>query len=74
VNTLKVASPVLVPATFAGIVQQAEVELLPSVGNTSGLPQPITLNGVAEGLCVNFNGAALVSGQIHNYNIVWTEE
>ncbi len=74
INEIKTASPVLLPATFAGIVQQTEIELLPSIGNTSGLPQPVTLIGVAEGLCINFAGAALVSGQIHHYNIVWTEE
>ena len=74
INTLKVASPVLVPATFAGIVQQSEVEVLPSYGQHSGLPQPITLRSASEGLAINFNGAALVSGQIHTYNVVWTEE
>ena len=71
INIVRAASPVLVPATFAGIVFNAGVELLPIV---DGLVKPITLNGVAQTLALNFAGAALVAGQIHAYRIVWTEE
>ncbi len=75
VNTVKVASPVVTPATWAGInTTDNDKEMLPASAEPSLLAQPITLIGVAEGLAINFNGAALVSGQIHTYTIVWTEE
>ncbi len=69
--TKKVASPVVTPATFAGIVEDTDKEMLPMAG-----PQvkAVTLRGVAEGLAINFAGAALVSGQIHTFNVIWTEE
>ncbi len=73
VNIKRVASPVLVPATFAGIVQDAGYDMLDNMAN-SLLDKPVVLSGVAQGLCLNFNGAALVAGQIHTYQIVWTEE
>lgn len=75
-NTVKTASPVATPATFAGVVQQSEVEMLPAplFLNQGSLIQPVTLLSASEGLAINFNGAALVSGQIHTYTIVWTEE
>lgn len=73
VQTVKLASPVVTPATFAGIVQAAQFELIPQ-GPLGTIAKPITLTGIAEGLAINFNGAALVSGQIHHYNIAWTEE
>lgn len=69
--TKKVASPVVTPATFAGIVEDTDKEMLPVV---SMIAKPVTLRGVAEGLAINFAGAALVSGQIHTYNVIWTEE
>jgi hypothetical protein len=72
INTMRVASPVLIPATFAGIVQDAGYEMLPS-RNGVGV-QPITLRGIAEQLAINFAGAALVSGQVHAYTVVWSEE
>lgn len=74
INTLKLASPVLIPATFAGINIEAQFEMLPPGTEKSDLVQPVTLIGVAEGICINFAGAALVAGQIHHYTIVWTEE
>jgi hypothetical protein len=76
INTVKVASPAVTPASFAGIVEQAQFEMLPlsSVNAGAGMEQPLTLRGVAEGLVVNFNGTALVAGQVHHYTIVWTEE
>lgn len=73
VNIKRVASPVLLPATWAGIRTDGEAEMLP-FDPAHGLHKPIVLNGVGEGLAINFNGAALVSGQIHTYSVVWTEE
>ena len=72
-NIMRMATPVAVPASFAGIVEDAGKELLPWSGN-SLLDKPITLRGVAQGLFVHFGGAALVAGQTHAYRIVWTEE
>lgn len=71
--TKRVASPVAVPATFAGIVSDAGVQLLDFSSNTL-LDQPITLRGVAQCLALNFNGAALVAGQTHAYYLSWIEE
>lgn len=71
--TVRRASPVLVPGSFAGVTEDAGFDLLANEPN-SQLDQPITLRGVAEGLCLNFAGAALVAGQVHAYNITWTEE
>lgn len=73
INIVRVASPVLVPATFAGIVQKASFEMLPT--DAYGiLAKPVVLRGVGQGVAVNFADAALVAGQIHYYTIVWTEE
>jgi len=38
------------------------------------LATPIILRGVAQGLCLNFNGAALPAGLSVIANFVWTEE
>lgn len=73
VNVKRVASPVLVPGSFAGVKEDAGVEMLDNMAN-SHLDQPITLRGIAQCLCLNFNGAALVAGQIHTYQLVWIEE
>lgn len=73
VRTIRVASPVLVPATFAGVREIAGQDLLAFAFN-SNLSKPIVLRGIAQGLCLNFNGVALVGGQIHAYNLLWTEE
>ncbi len=72
INIKRVASPVLVPATFASIVQDVCFEMLPVDG--SGLARAVTLRGVAQGIAVNYNDAALVSGQVHVYTVLWTEE
>ena len=63
----------LKPATFASIVFDASYELLNGSGN-SRVDENIVLNGTAQGLCLNFAGAALVAGQTHIWSIVWTEE
>lgn len=69
--TKKVASTVPTPTTFAGIRDDSDVEMLPQV---NGQAKSIILRGVLEGVAVNFAAAALVAGQIHTYNVVWTEE
>lgn len=75
VNTVKVGTPVITPATWAGInTTDNDKEMLPASSEPSLLAQPITLIGVTEGLAINFGAAALVAGQIHTYTIVWTEE
>ena len=71
--TARVASPVLIPATFAGIVQDAGYDLL-GFGANSKLDQPVTLRGTAQQLCLNFSGVALVAGQTHAWQIEWIEE
>ena len=75
INQIRVASPAAIPATWAGIVQVSDVELIPleNVGG-SGLQMNVTLRGVGECLAINFNSVALVAGQTHTYRIVWTEE
>lgn len=70
---VRVASPAAVPASFAGVVQNAGVDLL-ALGGDAQLSKPIVLNGTSQGLCLSFGGAALVAGQTHTYQVVWTEE
>lgn len=74
INTIKVASPAVTPATWAGITSEAQWELIPLADAGLGLLKPITLIGTGQGLAINFNDVALVAGQVHHYNIVWTEE
>jgi len=69
----RVSSPIAVPASFAGNAFVAHVDLIAQLGSRP-LDRAITLRGTTQGLCLNFNGAALVAGQTHYYNIVWTEE
>jgi hypothetical protein len=73
IATYRVASPAAVPASFAGVNTNAGFELIPAHMNPA-LGQSIVLRGTAQILVVNFNGAALVAGQTHAYNIIWTEE
>lgn len=73
IATARVASPVAIPGSFAGVKEDAGIDLL-VFGQNSLLDQPVVLRGAAQGLCLNFNGAALVAGQTHAYNIVWIEE
>lgn len=72
-NIMRVASPVAVPGSFAGIVEDAGKEMVPWILN-SLLDKPITLRSTQEGVVVHFARAALVAGQTHAYHIVWTEE
>ena len=72
INVVRVASPAPVPASFASVVDNVSFEMLPYDG--SGLVQPVTLRGIAQGIGINFNDAALVAGQTHVYCIIWVEE
>lgn len=72
--TKRVGSPVAVPGSFAGVMNDAGVDLLNYNNKGRPLNQHVTLRGVAETLALNFNGAALVAGQTHAYTITWTEE
>lgn len=72
-SNIRVASPAAIPASFAGIQQDAGVEMLDWM-DKSLLDQPITIRGVAQCVAINFAGAALVAGQTHSYRIVWVEE
>lgn len=71
--TKRLASPVLVPGSFAGVAEDAGFDLL-EVHNRFSFRQGIVLRGVAQTLALNFNGAALVAGQVHAYDITWTED
>lgn len=73
INIVRVASPAAIPASFAGVKEDAGIEMFGWMNN-SLLDQPITLKGVSQCLAINFNGAALVAGQTHAYTIVWIEE
>jgi hypothetical protein len=69
------ASPVLVPGNFAGVVREAGFDMLQwGFSNIADQCKPITLHGGGEGLCLNGNSAALLAGQTHSWSIVWTEE
>jgi len=75
VRALTFATPVVRPATPAGIVEMSCVDMI--TGSQSGITgpsRPVTLRGVAQYLAVDFNDVALVAGQIHQYTITWTEE
>lgn len=72
-STRRVASPVAIPATFAGVKEDAGIDMLGLFVN-SNLSKMITLRGISQGLCLNFNGVALVAGQTHAYTVVWMEE
>jgi hypothetical protein len=42
--------------------------------SSSGLTQPVTLHGTGEGVCINFNGAALPLGFTTIVAAEWTEQ
>lgn len=73
-NIIKVGSPAVTPASWAGITDAAQWEMIAIVEAGLGLHDVPVLNGVAQGLAINFAAAALVAGQVHHYNIVWIEE
>jgi len=72
INTKRVGSPAAVPGAFLQGVD-ASVDMI-DFNKANSLEKPVVLNGVAQGLALNFNSAALVAGQTHAYTIVWTEE
>lgn len=71
INIVRVASTILIPSNFAGVSRLPGVELLPWYMN-SFTDKPVTLRG-QQTLAINYNGAAVVAGQVHQYRIVWTE-
>jgi len=77
IATRRVASPIVVPTSFAGVREDAGFDFFGDASIAAGLmglPEPATLRGVSQYLAVDFNDVALVAGQIHAYTIVWTEE
>lgn len=76
-RAVTVATPVLRPATPAGIIELSGVDMI-SGGQTDGMlggmVQPITLRGTAQYLAIDHNDVALIAGQIHQYTVIWTEE
>ncbi len=73
INIVRAASPVAIPASFAGVREIAGQDMLNFTPN-SQIDRLVTLRGTAQGLCLNFNGVALVAGQTHAYTVIWTEE
>lgn len=71
-HTMRVASPLAVPGSFGGVRENAGIDMM--MARPDQLMQEIVLSGTGQGLCINFNGAALVAGQTHAYTVVWTEE
>ena len=77
IRAVTIATPVLRPATFAGIIEISGVDMISGSIGTAGLDigiKPITLRGTGQYLAIDFNDVALVAGQIHQYSILWTEE
>ena len=72
-HTMRVASPVPVPGSFAGIVHNAGFDIIEDA-DSSLLSKAITLRGVTQQLALNYNGVALVAGQTHAYRLLWIEE
>lgn len=68
IQTLKLLTP-----AAASLMANVTYELLPL--DNKGMPKAITLRGTAEGLAINFNGAALPSGMASMaVCATWTEE
>lgn len=75
IRNVSIATPVLRPATPAGIIEISGIDMITgSQGSYTGPAKTITLRGVGQYLAIDFNDAALVAGQIHQYSIMWTEE
>lgn len=78
IRNVSIATPVLRPATPAGIIDISGIDIISGTqdqGHFAGpLVQPVTLRGAAQYLAIDFNDVALVAGQIHQYTVVWTEE
>lgn len=73
IHIIRAGSTAALPATFAGVRELTGQDMLAFVVNRN-LDKLVTLRGTAQGLCLNFNGAALVAGQTHTYTVVWIEE
>jgi len=66
------AERILCPA-LASVVAPVGIDLL-GFSQNSLIDQPVTLRGSTQGLCVNFNGAALPAGLSMAVEWVWIEE
>lgn len=77
-RNVSIATPVLRPATPAGIIELSGIDMITGTqsagASLGGFIQPITLRGTAQYLAIDFNDVALVAGQVHQYSIHWTEE
>lgn len=70
-----IATPVLRPATPAGIIELPGIDMITGTQAPIWINiQPITLRGTAQYLAIDHNDVALIAGQVHQYSIVWTEE
>ena len=77
IRAVTVATPVVRPATPAGIIEISGVDMISGAqgaGSMLSHAQPITLRGVGQYLAIDFNDVALVAGQVHQYTIIFTEE
>lgn len=75
IRAVTIVTPVLRPASFAGIIEMPGVDMITgSQGSITGPQRTVTLRGTSEYLAIDFNDVALVAGQIHQYSIMWTEE
>ena len=77
IRAVTIATPVLRPATPAGIIELSGVDMIhgSQIGAAGfGVTCPVTLRGTAQYLAIDFNDVALVAGQVHQYSVSWTEE
>jgi hypothetical protein len=73
VNSVRMVIPATTPTSPGSNVEEAGIEFLPWSGGTF-IDKLLTLNNVNESIVVNFNSVALLTGQVHDYRITWTEE
>lgn len=69
ITAMQVKSPALTSAISLHNIDLANFGM-----RSFELAQPITLRGTAEGLAINFAGAAFPTGMLWVANFVWTEE
>jgi hypothetical protein len=67
-KTIRVTLPVVTPAGGTYAIDRY-------VYDYASMPyEPLTLRGVAQECAINFNSVALLSGEVLDYSITWTEE
>lgn len=77
IRSATIATPVLRPATPAGIIELSGIDMISGFQapmGPSSMIEPITLRGTGQYLAIDFNDVALVAGQVHQYSMVFTEE